>query len=156
MTTIKHKRGLAASWTESNPVLAAGEVGIETDTGQMKAGDGVRPWKNLPYSGSGGVLTVTTMTTLTPSAFVNQFNMTAQESTLEIDNPISTDLIDGQNLLIRIKDNGTTRSINWGTSYRAIGVTLPNATVSGKVMYMGAKWNADDAKFDVISVGRQV
>jgi hypothetical protein len=56
MTTIKVKRGLAASWTQINPVLAQGEVGAEIDTGQLKVGDGVSHWNNLPYSGSGSLL----------------------------------------------------------------------------------------------------
>lgn len=33
-----------------NPVLDIGEIGIETDTGRSKVGDGVTAWNNLPYS----------------------------------------------------------------------------------------------------------
>lgn len=52
-TKIKLKRGTAARWTSVNPLLAEGEAGVETDTGQMKVGDGLRNWVNLPYTGSG-------------------------------------------------------------------------------------------------------
>lgn len=51
-TRIQLKHGLAASWTEKNPVLLAGEIGIETDTLKMKVGDGASNWKALGYLGA--------------------------------------------------------------------------------------------------------
>lgn len=39
----------AAEWTSSNPVLNAGEIGIESDTGLMKAGNGSSQWTALTY-----------------------------------------------------------------------------------------------------------
>ena len=51
-TRIQLKHGLAASWTERNPVLLAGEIGIETDTLKMKVGDGTSNWKALGYLGA--------------------------------------------------------------------------------------------------------
>lgn len=50
MTTIQLRRGVAALWTERNPVLADGEVGLETDTGKFKRGDGLTPWNSLTYN----------------------------------------------------------------------------------------------------------
>jgi hypothetical protein len=41
---------LAANWTSSNPTLAEGELGLETDTGKFKVGNGVNQWTGLPYS----------------------------------------------------------------------------------------------------------
>lgn len=40
----------AANWTAQNPVLLRGEPGLETDTGKIKFGDGVKAWNVLPYS----------------------------------------------------------------------------------------------------------
>ena len=51
-TRIQLKHGLAASWTEKNPVLLAGEMGIETDTLKMKVGDGKSNWSALGYLGA--------------------------------------------------------------------------------------------------------
>ena len=51
-TRIQLKHGLAASWTERNPVLLAGEMGIETDTLKMKVGDGTSNWSALGYLGA--------------------------------------------------------------------------------------------------------
>lgn len=44
---IAVRRGTAAEWTAANPVLAAGEPGLETDTGIFKVGDGQTPWLSL-------------------------------------------------------------------------------------------------------------
>ena len=57
--------------------------------------------------------------------------------------------------MFRIEDNGTARAITWDAAYRAIGVTLPTTTVAGKVLYVGAKWNAADSLWDVLAVGQQ-
>ena len=47
------KRGTAARWTAVNPILAAGELGLETDTNKMKFGDGASHWSSLPYANIG-------------------------------------------------------------------------------------------------------
>src|SRR5690554_4981596 len=53
---IAVRRGTAAEWTAANPVLAAGEPGLEIDTGIFKVGDGQTPWLSLdPISSAPGV-----------------------------------------------------------------------------------------------------
>ena len=47
-TRIQVRRDLAANWTGSL-VLASGEVAYETDTGNVKIGDGSTTWTNLDY-----------------------------------------------------------------------------------------------------------
>jgi hypothetical protein len=47
---IQYRRGSASQWTTTNPVLAIGEPGYETDTGKFKVGDGSATWTALPYS----------------------------------------------------------------------------------------------------------
>ena len=49
-TVIRLRRGTAAQWASANPILAGGEVGLETDTYKTKYGDGVTAWNSLPYS----------------------------------------------------------------------------------------------------------
>jgi hypothetical protein len=44
------RKGTAADWTSANPVLAAGEPGVETDTGKFKIGDGSTAWTLLDYA----------------------------------------------------------------------------------------------------------
>lgn len=47
---FKFRRGTAAQWTTANTVLAAGELGYETDTGMFKLGDGTTAWTALAYA----------------------------------------------------------------------------------------------------------
>jgi microcystin-dependent protein len=49
---LQIRRGLAADWANpsNNPVLLAGEIGLETDTGNFKIGDGTLVWNSLPYA----------------------------------------------------------------------------------------------------------
>lgn len=46
---ITMRRDTAANWTAANPILFAGEIGVETDTLKVKVGDGIRNWGTLPY-----------------------------------------------------------------------------------------------------------
>jgi hypothetical protein len=46
------RRDTSGRWFTTNPILQLGEPGVETDTGQMKVGDGVRRWNALPYVGT--------------------------------------------------------------------------------------------------------
>jgi len=48
-TRMQQRRGTASQWTTANPVLAAGEIGFETDTSKFKIGDGSSAWSTLPY-----------------------------------------------------------------------------------------------------------
>jgi hypothetical protein len=50
-TRIKLRRDTAANWLDANPILAAGEPGLETDTGKIKYGDGVTAYADLPHAG---------------------------------------------------------------------------------------------------------
>lgn len=47
---IQVRRDTAANWTSVNPILAAGEMGFETNTGKFKIGDGTKTWTQLSYS----------------------------------------------------------------------------------------------------------
>jgi len=48
-TRMQQRRGTAAQWTTANPILAAGEIGFETDNNKFKIGDGVNHWADLSY-----------------------------------------------------------------------------------------------------------
>ena len=52
-TRMQQRRGLASEWSTSDYVLAEGEIGVTTDTGIVKVGDGVNGWNDLdPILGS--------------------------------------------------------------------------------------------------------
>jgi len=47
---IQLRRGTAAQWQGLNPVLSAGEPGVEIDTGKFKIGNGLTTWNELDYA----------------------------------------------------------------------------------------------------------
>ena len=49
---MQQRRDSAANWTSVNPVLASGEIGIETGSSprRFKIGDGATAWNSLPYA----------------------------------------------------------------------------------------------------------
>ena len=46
---IQLRRGNTSEWTNANPILAQGEVGIDLDQNRIKIGDGSTPWNSLSY-----------------------------------------------------------------------------------------------------------
>ena len=49
-TKIQFRRDTAANWTANNPILSEGEMGLETDTGKFKVGNGTDVWAALVHS----------------------------------------------------------------------------------------------------------
>jgi len=52
---IQVRRGTASQWTSTNPTLAAGEIGLETDTNKIKFGTGSTAWTALSYLSVGDI-----------------------------------------------------------------------------------------------------
>ena len=46
---IQIRRDTASNWSSANPTLAQGELGLETDTLKIKAGDGSTAWNSASY-----------------------------------------------------------------------------------------------------------
>lgn len=59
---IQIRRDTAANWTSANPTLAQGELGLETDTGKLKAGTGSTAWTSLGYYSLGVISSGITLT----------------------------------------------------------------------------------------------
>ena len=49
-TRIQIRRSVASVWEIANPILAEGEIGLESDTGRLKLGNAVTPWRDLRYA----------------------------------------------------------------------------------------------------------
>lgn len=109
-------------------------------------------WKAKTWNPN--VQSVTSAATVTPVNTNNLVVITAQAAALTLANPTGT-WVQGQSLMIRIKDNGTARALTFDTNYRAIGVTLPTTTVINKITYLGIIYNSTDGKWDVIGVTTQ-
>jgi hypothetical protein len=100
------------------------------------------------------VVSAASASTLTPSiATADVYAYTALAANLTINAPTGTP-VDGDKLIFRILDNGTTRNLDF-TAYTAIGVTLPTATTASKTTYVGCIYNANNTRWDVIAVTTQ-
>jgi hypothetical protein len=109
-----------------------------------------------PRIGSNGA---TTSGNITPTGDLSdQYNITGLTGAITIFPPSGTPT-NGQKLTIRIKDNGTGRTISWITTaggYRQIGTTLPNNTVASKTTYVACIYNSADTYWDVVAVTQEV
>ena len=93
VTQIQVRRGTASQWTSTNPTLAAGEWGYETDTGKVKIGNGSTLWNSLGYTGAanGTVTSVTAGTGLSGGTITST-------GTIAIDTATTVDVSTAQTL----------------------------------------------------------
>ena len=78
------------------------------------------------------------------------FVITAQAGALLFNSPGGTP-VQGQKLMIRIKDNATARALTWNAVFRAMGTALPSTTVLSKTLYLGFIYNSTDTKWDLVA-----
>lgn len=101
------------------------------------------------------VVSAATAASLTPDVGVaDMYAYTALASALTINAPVGTP-VDGNKLIFRILDNGTSRSLTWNGTYTAVGVVLPTATTISKTTYVGCIYNANNTRWDVVAVTTQ-
>jgi hypothetical protein len=88
---MQQRRDTAANWTSNNPTLAAGELGLETDTGKIKIGTGSTAWTDLAYAATGTVTSVTAGTGLSGGTITSS-------GTIAINTAVTADLTTAQTL----------------------------------------------------------
>jgi hypothetical protein len=158
-TSMNIAAGSTTSTDANISLLATGTGRLRTDGTSILTWDatGADVIGTLGVSGTiiPNIVATTSTATLTIDASItNQYNVTALAVTMSLANP--TNPTDGQSLKIRIKDNATAQTLTWsGSTWRAIGVTLPTTTTISKTMYIGAIYNATDTKWDVVAVSEQ-
>lgn len=137
------------------PALSNGEVAINRIDKKLFYTDNTGTVKFFNLDLKPRVQTVTSASIVTPDADNNDsVKITAQAVALILANP-SGSPFPMQSMVIRIKDNGTARTISFGTQYRAIGITLPITTIASKLLYLGIVYNSDDYKWDVTGVSQE-
>jgi hypothetical protein len=134
-----------------------GEQWLDTSGGitVLKTWDG-SAW-DLPMQTRVSAAGVASGTLTVNAATTDLFTATGLTGTVTFAAPSGT-AVDGQKLLIRLKDNGTARTVNWTTSsggYRAIGVTLPSGTTANKITYLGCLYNSSEVFWDVVATVTQ-
>jgi len=101
------------------------------------------------------VTSAASASTLTPDISASDvYAYTALAAGLTINAPTGTP-VDGDKLIFRLLDNGTSRALTWNATYTVIGVTLPTATTISKTTYVGCIYNANNTRWDVIAVTTQ-
>jgi hypothetical protein len=88
---MQQRRDTAANWTSNNPTLAAGELGLETDTGKIKIGTGSAAWTALAYAATGTVTSITAGTGLSGGTITSS-------GTIAINTAVTADLTTAQTL----------------------------------------------------------
>ena len=67
--------------------------------------------------------------------------------------------VDGQRLLFRILDDGTSRYFSFATgsskSYRWVGMSAQTLTTPSKVLYLGAFYNASAQRWDIVAIAQE-
>lgn len=107
--------------------------------------------RNQPRITSATSYTTDTGTSLDVST-TDIFVITAQAGALKFNNPSGTP-VQGEKLLVRIKDNATARALTYDTQFRASSdLALPATTVLSKTLYMLFIYNSTDTKWDLLSV----
>ena len=96
--------------------------------------------------------TVASSATPTPTggSLRNFFTVTALATNCTIAAPTGTPA-NGNMLIIRIKDDGTARTIARNAIFRAVGVTLQTTTVANKTVYELAVYNSASSTWDIIA-----
>ena len=97
-------------------------------------------------------VSITDSATPTPNSDTTDiYLVTALAQTATFGAPTGTPT-EGQQLIIRIKDNATARTLAWNAIYRASSdLALPTTTIVSKTVYLGFMYNSTDSKWDLLS-----
>lgn len=130
--------------------IAASYV-AKTDSFHVIAGRGLGVINDTILFTAPHVTSYTSATSINVNAdTTDMVTITALAAGVTFNNPTGT-LLDGQTFRIRIRDNGTARSISFGTAYRfSTDLPAPSTTILSKTMYLQFIWNASDSKWDCI------
>ena len=136
----------------SNVIMVMGNNTVLTVTCiNTTGGTGTASW-SWTYNAQRTITTASTAT-LTPDITTGDvFTITAQAAALSVANPTGTP-VNGQRMIIRIKDNGTARAITFsGAQYRASSdLAFPTTTIINRSMYLGFIWNSTDSRWDLLA-----
>lgn len=125
---IQLRRDTASNWTSSNPTLAAGEIGIETDTLKYKLGNGSTAWASLSYASlPANAIDVTTINAK-GDLLVGTANDTVSR------------LAVGSNNTIFVADSAETTGTKWTSTLTS--PTINTATINGPILDRSEEnWN---------------
>lgn len=147
MAAPVHETMTAAEWAASNPVLRAGTVGFETDSGRSKLGDGATPWFGLRYTNRSNPVPSGLLVASDSYQYAGGVIVTPAESIVErIRNGLSMPAGQVRNLSV---SGSMARNHQTGCSYARVWQVLSRKRTSAPyVPDVGAlecKWGTNDA-----------
>lgn len=107
---IQLRRGLSSDWTSVNPILASGEMGIESNTNLFKFGNGTDHWNDLDYANNSDVV-------------IGEIAQDAIDAALSMGSGLTKSYNDGTNTITISLDSSVTKNSS--------SQTLTNKTISG-------------------------
>ena len=110
---IQFRRDTTSNWTASNPVLAAGELGLDLTTYTYKIGNGASTWNQLPYQSM-------------PNSAVSTAAYSAKGSVAAASAagaPINVAV--GANNSVFVADSTQTAGVKWATTLSGLSLTSP-------------------------------
>ena len=127
---MQQRRDTAANWTSVNPILANGEIGLETDTTprKFKIGNGVSTWTALSYA------------TQPYSTNLDRLDGTAEEQRAAIDAASETSLLGLGNVIVT--QQSATSGGTWGPMDGGMIAFLGNSA------YLFGGWAGDPYNAD--------
>jgi hypothetical protein len=140
--TIKNRADTAAAFAASNPILALGEIGVESDTLEFKIGDGVTAWSNLtnPYQTTGNA-------DFTQNVYLNNANIVFEgataddfETTLTVVDPTADRTITLPDITGTVITTGDTGTV---TSTMIVDGAIVDADVNASAAIVGTKIDPD-------------
>lgn len=84
-TKIQIRRDTATNWSTTNPTLAAGEIGFDTTSNQMKIGNGSTAWNTLAYASGGASVEIAQTAPASPEVGDVWYNSTEGTSYIYYD-----------------------------------------------------------------------
>lgn len=103
------------------------------------------PLRRLPPNVAG----ITSSATPAPAADFDLFIVSALAANATFAAPTGT-AVEGSRLVVRIKDNGTARTLAWNAVYQATTPALPTTTTVGSTLYLEFMYNAAGLTWDLL------
>lgn len=148
--TLTHNATSLILPTGANILTAAGDVALFRSEGSGN-------WRCCGYLPASGkalvaatpapvIVTTVSSNTITPTSATDLVRPPSLSAGLTIANPIGTG-VDGFGMVFEFVDNGTARSLTWGSDFANYMATLPATTTLGKVHRIGVEYNAAAGKY---------
>lgn len=154
----------AVNSRSASPFSGVRTTGTGTNTVTVRQVYTSTAWSSDLYEVVGGTITDKTGQTtrtlastsaLTPKTSETEVIVTALAANMTLNAPTGATPENGKRLLVRIKDNGSSKTLTYNAVYRAFGTALPTATTISKTLYLEFVYNAEEAKWDALRVATE-